>query len=323
MLIELLSLTSEIPKEDLLGISKTASRKYKRYAIGKRDGGERLIYHPSRELKAIQRWIIKAVFEHLPIHESATAYKKGLGVKFNAEKHRLTNYTNRYDFSNFFPSFESDKLDIFLRNNFENIKHNDGLLNLSLSDEDIEFIKNIVCRYGKLTIGAPSSPIITNVMMYDFDEKVSAFCRDKNLVYTRYADDIFISSYKPKELQNLERIIVKSQREVPHLKLRMNNKKTRYLSRKSLRKITGVVITPDRKLSIGRERKRELRSLINRWVKGDLLPFEKHYTRGWLAFASDVEPSVVKSLVNKYGQETIDAVMRQEILSSINTEVEF
>jgi RNA-directed DNA polymerase len=47
---------------------------------------------------------------------------------------------------------------------------------------------------GKLVIGAPTSPVLSNALMYDFDQKWSQICTDYQVTYTRYADDIYMST---------------------------------------------------------------------------------------------------------------------------------
>jgi hypothetical protein len=299
MLIELLSRTSNIPEAKLLSLSSTASRRYKVYTIPKRTGGERLIEHPSRELKAIQRWIVQALIARFPLHASATAYRKGTGIRVNAERHRQTKFTNRYDFSSFFPSFSQARV-------MQYVAMQSKAIGIELSERDLEFVGNIVCRNGKLTIGAPSSPAITNAMMFEFDRRVHEECRARGLVYTRYADDLFVSSFELGQLEGFENVIVKSKRGIPHLRLRLNHQKTAYLSKKYRRVITGVVITPQHTLSIGRERKREVKSLIHQWIKGDIDSGTFYYLKGLFAFAIDIEPEFESRLMVKYGKDRIE-----------------
>jgi len=299
MLIELLSRTAKIPEAKLISLAESASRRYKTYTIPKRTGGQRVIEHPSRELKAIQRWIVRALIDRFPLHESATAYRKGTGIRANAERHRKTKFTNRYDFSNFFPSFSQARV-------VQYIGEQSTAVGIELSARDLEFIGNIVCRNGKLTIGAPSSPAITNAMMFEFDRRMHEECHTNGLVYTRYADDLFISSFEPGRLDGMERAIVKSKRGIPHLRLRLNQQKTAYLSKKYRRVVTGVVITPQHTLSIGRDRKREIKALVHQWVKGEIDPESLFYLRGLFAFAIDIEPEFEFRLIDKYGKERID-----------------
>jgi retron-type reverse transcriptase len=303
MLIKQIARTTRLEEEELRRLADNASRNYKIYEIPKRTGGTRVIAHPSRELKAIQRWITRIVISRLPVHDTATAYKKGSGIRENAERHRTTRFTNRYDFKNFFPSFRIEQVEAFLR--FEAVK-----VGIILETDDIEFLGSILCRFGRLTIGAPSSPAITNAMMFSFDQKMFEHCTAKGLIYTRYADDIFVSAHEPDKLVNIETRIAEAKRNISHLKLRLNRQKTAHLSKKFKRSITGVIITPDHRLSIGRERKREIKALVHRWINGKLKGHEVHYMRGLVAFARDIEPSFEKSLQVKYGVAPINEILR-------------
>lgn len=308
MLIQQIAKSTRLEEEELRRLAAGASQRYKIYQIAKRSGGMRTIHHPSRELKALQRWITKVVIARLPVHDAATAYRKGSGIRENAERHRKSKFTNRYDFANFFPSFKQPQVQEFLRLEAEKV----GVV---LNSDDTDFMGNVICRYGKLTIGAPSSPAITNAMMFSFDQQMFEYCRSKGLVYTRYADDLFISSNEPNLLRNLETKIAEFKRNVPHLTIRLNRQKTAHLSKKYRRSITGVIITPQHTLSIGRKRKKEIKALLHRWVTGRLAPYEVHYMRGLLAFARDIEPNFETSLRVKYGDDAINEVLRNPSLS--------
>lgn len=105
MLLEKLHEKSGVSLSKLDWIAQTASRRYKVYEIPKRTGGTRTIAHPSRALKAIQRWICAVVIKTLPVHESSTAYSKGSGIRQNAERHMQSEKTVRIDFRDFFSIF--------------------------------------------------------------------------------------------------------------------------------------------------------------------------------------------------------------------------
>lgn len=308
MLIKQIARSTQLEEEDLQRLALNASSHYKLYDIPKRNGKMRRIAHPSRELKAIQRWIDKVIVQRLPVHDAATAYRKGAGIRENAERHRKTLYTNRYDFANFFPSFKREQVQNFIQAEAEKI-------GLRLSDEDADFVGSIVCRYDCLTIGAPSSPSITNAMMFPFDQLLFDYCVKRDLVYSRYADDIFVSSYAPDQLINLEARIAEAKRQIPHLSVRLNRQKTAHLSKKYHRSVAGVTITPDHQLSIGRSRKREIKALVHRWIVGRLDKFEVDYMRGLVAFSRDIEPSFEDTLKRKYGEQRIEEILRNPTLS--------
>lgn len=308
MLVEILSKSSGMSETELKHLAATASMRYKVYEVDKKTGGKRTIEHPSRELKAVQRWLLKTVFERFNVHQSATAYRQGSGIRENAERHRLSNYTNRYDFMNFFPSFKQSHIAEFVKAEGEK-------LGMELSDDDLKFIGDIVCRYGRLTIGAPSSPTITNTMMFQFDHQLFEHCSSEGLIYTRYADDIFISSFKPNLLTGLEEEIRRAKRNIAHLSIRINHRKTAYLSKKYVRRVAGVVITPDHKLSIGRDRKKEIKALIHKWLVKEISADQVHYMRGMLAFARDIEPAFEVNMRKKYGDFAINQVLKDPSLS--------
>jgi retron-type reverse transcriptase len=311
MLIQQIARTTKLDEQELRHLAASANRRYKVYEIPKRNIGMRKIEHPSREIKALQRWIAKVIVGRFPVHHAATAYQKGSGIRENAERHRTSKYTNRYDFANFFPSFKQKSVEQFIQSESEK-------LGMILAPDDLQFVGNIVCRNGRLTIGAPSSPTITNTMMFDFDQSLFGFCHSKGLVYTRYADDLFISSNEPGKLEKLEKQILEAKRGIPHLSLRLNRKKTAYLSKKYGRQITGVNITSDHKLSIGRDRKREIKALVHQWINNKLDVSKVHYMRGLLAFARDIEPEFEANLRLKYGDRPINEILRHPDLGNVS-----
>ncbi|MFN3935271.1 MAG: retron St85 family RNA-directed DNA polymerase [Parvibaculum sp.] len=303
MLIEALQKQTGLPSSVIARIAETASKRYKTYSIPKRSGGLRQISHPSKELKAVQRWVCQTLIRRFPVHECATAYKNGASIRENAQRHASSSFTLRLDFEDFFPSFEIGGIKRFLRQ--------EGLrLDLQLSEADIDFVGAIVTRYERVTIGAPSSPMLTNAMMCGFDVEMDQICRGRNLVYTRYADDIFISSFGPDRLSGMMDVVSGLIRQHRFVNLRIAEKKTAELSRKYRRSITGLVVTPDRRVSLGRERKRKIKSLVHRYREGQLPVDQIGHISGLVAFAYDVERPFFDSLVRKYGEDLMRQIQK-------------
>ena len=198
----------------------------------------------------------------------------------NVMRHVNSSFTLRLDFKDFFPSFSEQDISRFLM--AQNATHE-----LQLSIEDIDFVCSISTRNGFLTVGSPSSPIITNVLMYYFDELISDLSKRSQLTYTRYADDLFISARKPKALEVVAAKIESISQNYEHVSLSINRKKTAYLSRRYKRSVTGLVITPDHKISIGRARKREIKSMVYKFLNGDLGGEASSKLRGLVAFTMD------------------------------------
>jgi hypothetical protein len=100
---------------DLLQIISTAPARYKQYTIPKRRGGVRLIAQPSRELKAIQRYLLETKLSTLPVHAAATGYIKGHNILQNAEHHQHSRVILKLDFVDFFPSIKVPDWDILFK----------------------------------------------------------------------------------------------------------------------------------------------------------------------------------------------------------------
>lgn len=296
MLLENLAKRAKVDDDIFLRIAGAASRSYKQYPILKHDKTERIIYQPSRALKSIQRMLVRSVILKAPIHDAATAYKKGASIKKNAEFHRETSFTVRVDFSDFFPSFKRPTVRKF-------IEEINTSLDLGLNNRDIKFILDICLRYDETAIGAPSSPAITNAIMYPFDVKMVEYCSANDLIYTRYADDMFISSNEKDKLGGIEKLIEGLLKTDGLPKLSINEKKTIHLSRKGHRSITGIVITPDFQLSLGRARKRYIKSMVYLYFNNKLPVDKRGELEGLLAFAHDVEPAFLDRLDTKFGDD--------------------
>lgn len=298
MWVEAISKRTKVSEEALWRLARSASKRYYEFPIKKADGTERLIQHPSRPIKALQRIINRNLVNAAPVHDAAMAYAKGSKILYNAERHLGTSYTTRLDFTDFFTSFDANSVANFFRKLSE-------MKSLGLTEQDIDFVTRISCRYGRLVIGAPSSPKITNAMMYDFDEGASLIAEKHGVVFTRYADDLFISAYEKDILVAVEgelRVLV-AQHVAP--KLALKESKTIHLSRAGHRSITGLVITPQGNISLGRERKREIRTLTHLALQKKTDGLVTQRLIGLLAFALDNEPEFVGSLSKKFNLDVI------------------
>ena len=282
-----------LPEPYILRIAATASYMYKQYEIPKRNGGRRRIEHPSGELKAIQRWLSHNIISRFPVDPNAFAYVEGRGIRENARQHLNSKYMLKMDFRNFFPSIRSSDVEYFLR-------VNSGCLDSGWSEEDCLLFSSLVCRNGRLTIGAPSSPSLSNVMCFRLDQDLGALAAGMNLRYSRYADDICFSTEGEERLPDcLEQAVNETIRGlVCPKKLTLNKKKTRYTSGASRQSVTGLIITCDEAISVGRKKKRHLKSMVFRWH--DLDGKERSYLSGYLSFLRHIEPDFVAALNIKY-----------------------
>jgi hypothetical protein len=296
-----------IPEETLGYLIRTAPFRYKVFKVEKRNGkGKRTIAQPAREVKDLQYWVMEKILHNFPIHSAATAYRAGRSITTNAAKHAPNHFLLKMDFKDFFNSIRSDDLDAYLRK----------LSSEEWGDKDIEYLKRILFwdkeRRGRLvmSIGAPSSPMLSNILLYDFDRRVQAFCTPRRVRYSRYADDLAFSTNKPNVLREVEVEVVRICKRMRHPKLTVNAEKTVHASARVARRVTGLVLTNEGSVSLGRDRKRLIRAQIHRFLMGGLNLEEKGKLRGMLAFVNSAEPSFIEKLRDHYGSAEIDKIFK-------------
>lgn len=283
-------------EHELVVLIATAPTRYKDHYISKRNGrGKRLISQPTKEIKFLQRILIKYELADLPMHGAATAYRKGLSTKHHAEQHASSRYLLKLDFRDFFLSLHANALDYRLEHDTK------------FSHAERWLICNLLCRrlpktsILRLSIGAPSSPFISNYLMHEFDTKLTAFCNLSGVGYTRYADDLALSTSSPHVLDQVKGEVQRILQELSYLQITLNEEKTVNVSRKKRRTLVGLTLSNEGRVSVGREEKRRLRAAFHAFSRGLLPPEEIGRLRGKLAYLYGIDQDFVLSLCKKHG----------------------
>ncbi|TYO63636.1 RNA-directed DNA polymerase [Bradyrhizobium hipponense] len=302
-LLPLLVAGTGLSEPDIIRIVSNAPLRYKSYRIPKRRGGNRTISQPARELKVLQRILTEEFLSKLPVHQSATAYRAGTSIKHNALAHALNGPILKFDFANFFPSIGARDWTVYCER--------EGLM---LEARDIWISSNIFfhrwSRQGRLSlaIGAPSSPCLSNVLMNEFDEKIANAVASDQVTYTRYADDLAFSAKRTGYLNQVEKILRRTIKEIKFPNLTLNESKTILATKKYKRFVTGLTLTNDGKVSLGRERKRKIRAALKHYADDRLNIHEQAKLAGLISFAHDVERDFVLRMERTYGSELLQAL---------------
>ena len=292
MILEQMSQELNLPVTFIAGLAVGASHEYRTFTIPKRNGSRRTIYHPSRRLKALQRWLLLKIIEPLPIHDAAMAYRRNTSILENAERHVNSRYLLRLDFQSFFESITEHDVRLYIS---DHQPYFDGW-----PASDVDVFCRLICRNGALTIGAPTSPALSNRVCFELDQRIDGYCQGQGITYTRYADDLFFSTNHKGVLRLLED-------EVPRVcaalrfpaNLRVNLAKTRHASKRRARRVTGIVLGSDARAHIGRSLKRRIRTQIYRLETLD--EKQRSSLSGLIAYAVGLDPNFMNSLINKYG----------------------
>ncbi|MBH0026258.1 RNA-directed DNA polymerase [Pseudoalteromonas sp. SWN29] len=303
MIIEYLSESLLIAEHDLTSFALTAPHRYKVYEIAKRNSKKtRTIAHPSKELKFIQRSLVELFEKSLDIHKAAFAYKKGFGIKDNAKAHINSKYLLKMDFKNFFPSITPSL--------FFTVAEKKGVV---FTAADRAILTGLVFwkPQGRddliLSIGAPTSPIVSNFVMNYFDEAVFDLCINRKITYTRYADDITFSTKLKDNLFDLPKIIETILNETVQ-GIEVNSEKTIFTSKAHNRHVTGVTLTNDNHISVGRDKKRLISAMIHQSKFKSLTPEDASHILGLISFAIHIEPEFLDRILRKYGAEVLNNI---------------
>ncbi|MFJ5335391.1 retron St85 family RNA-directed DNA polymerase [Pectobacterium sp. CHL-2024] len=296
MLIEAFSKVLGKSEHELLNFIINAPDKYKLFTIPKRKHGNRLIAQPSKELKHYQRQIGNLIL--FPIHDAAMAYCKGKSIRDNALFHANNSYLLKMDLENFFNSITPDLFWNVWSQTWDLPDNNDAF-----------FIERLIFwRFqGELilSVGAPSSPLISNFCMYYFDKKVQELCNEKYIIYSRYADDLTFSSNVKNILFEIPKLITELLDDLFGGALRVNRSKTIYSSKAHNRHVTGITLNNFGQLSLGRERKRYIKHMVHQYTLNVLGVNEIQHLKGLISFSAFIEPSFLQSLKIKYTHEVI------------------
>lgn len=255
---------------------------YSKHLTYNKHGKKREVYEPSFELKLFQRWINENVLSDYPVSANALAYETGTSIRKNADAHRKSNYILHTDIRHFFESITF----LQVRQLFEE----------KYAQEDIETILKIVTRNGSIPTGSLTAPRIANRIMYEFDSQiVEELSKIQQIVYTRYADDIIISSDTFLDDQILEITIDLLKK----YGFAYNKKKTYYSNKRSKRNVTGVILNnTDNSLSIGWRKYKELKLKVYKYLKYN--EGNKESIRGELAYLKSINPNKYLAIKKHY-----------------------
>jgi hypothetical protein len=306
-LLQKLSADLAIGMSDLQRIIDTAPKRYKIYTIPKRSGGTRIIAQPARDLKIIQRYLLDTVLRRLPVHRASMAYVQGRSIAKNAHMHVESDYVLKLDFREFFPSIVVADWERAARK-----------AELKLSSTDLRLCSSLMF-WGAgssqpicLSIGAPSSPTLSNIVMFDIDQELATFASNYGVVYSRYADDITVSGTTTDAILHFEKSARTLISKFKSPRLKFNDEKRGLYGKGQRRMVTGLILTPEEKVSIGRERKRLISAMLHKVALGKADSEHIGKLKGYLGFCVAVEPTFVSSMRSKYGNQLIDRILQSE-----------
>lgn len=297
---------------------------YETFYIPKKSKGLREINAPVPELMNALRQL-KTIFEtnmFALYHTSAFAYVKGRCTVDCVKRHQQneSKWFAKLDFSDFFGSTTEEFVISMFSQIFpfsEIVKRRDGL-------EALKRALSLCFLNGGLPQGTPISPTITNIMMIPIDHQLYNELRkmDEHYVYTRYADDILISSKISFDCNKLQDYVLDVLRkfDAPFI---LKKEKTRYGSSAGRNWNLGVMLNKDNEITIGHQKKKTFKAMCCNYIcdKKKGVPWDLHDVQvfsGLISYYRMIEKDYINYVIeqnNKKFGVNLEALIKEDLAS--------
>lgn len=239
---EHLSINMGINSYTLSNIIYNTESFYSEFEIPKRNGEMRKICAPYSILLYAQRWIYQNILDRAKIHPAAKGFILGQSIVDNAKEHLNSYAVLKMDIKDFFPSIKQQQVYYVF-------------FNLGYTRKISWNLATVCCLKDSLPQGAPTSPILSNIISNKLDNRLTGLAKKFNLKYSRYADDLtFSGDHIAIKLIDYIKDIVSEEG------FRINDNKTRLIVGNKQKIVTGLSIS--NKITIPRTKKREIRKNI-------------------------------------------------------------
>lgn len=248
------------------------SSRYSSFEIPKRNGGTRQILAPISALKIIQKKLNKVLLSVYKVKPPVHSFVQDKSVLTNASVHVKRNYVLNIDLLDFFPSINFGRVrGLFMGKPY------------CLNPKVATILAQICCFNDCLPQGAPTSPIVSNMICAKMDSQLTQLAKKNRSDYTRYADDITFSTNKGRfpsdfavinELEQLE-LGKELVRIISDNGFKINPTKTRLRSRKQRQEVTGVTV--NKFTNVRRTYLRSIRAMLHAWEKHGLEKAEQKF----------------------------------------------
>ena len=245
---------------------RNRSKLYKNFSIKKRSGDDRIISAPIPYLKSIQKKVSRCLYLIYKQKAPAHGFARKRGILSNAKQHEIGKIIFNLDLENFFPTINFGRV----RGMFMKSPYN-------LSEGVATTLAQICCDDHGLPQGSPTSPIISNMVCARLDNEIQRIAIKHHFIYTRYADDITLSTTHksfPAQVVNADKEPgTELEKTILDNGFIINGKKTKLRDKNQRQKITGLVV--NKFPNVQRSFVRDLRSLIYIIKKHGLVKAQK------------------------------------------------
>lgn len=197
------------------------------------------------KLKNVQKRIEKYFLKKINVNNASVAYRNNYSYYNLLEPHKKNYNFLRLDIKSFFYSINSNDIKECFKNYFEDSSIEtqsliDIFINLTTYKIPQGSINSKYIDKDVLPIGFITSPSISNILFRKLDIQIQKFCSQKNIEYTRYADDMLFSSNKDLNYIHSDSFKKEIKIILSQMKFKLNTNKT--MKRKHTISLNGYTI---------------------------------------------------------------------------------
>jgi hypothetical protein len=240
-------------------VSDERLRHYRYRWAAKSNGGVRLIEEPKPLLKHIQRTLVREILDHVPAHDAAHGFRRGRSAISYASTHAGHAIVIHLDLEDFFGTVTAGRVfGIYRTCGYpERVAHLLTALTTNsiprslwaarahppsplLADSHFRLGQHL--RHPHLPQGAPTSPALANLSAYRLDLRLSGLAQAAGIVFSRYADDLALSSPTPLARPHVERLVKLVEGIAAEEGFRVNPFKTFFQRSSQRQRLAGLVV---------------------------------------------------------------------------------
>lgn len=309
-------------------VSHADYKRYRKFSIKKRSGGRRFIYIPEPTLMGLQRWINEYILKKVPAHKCSYAFSPGSSIIKCASRHTGAQWLIKIDIVSFFESVsEIQVFRVFKELGYQplvafelsrictvpvgSFSQRRFLKAWRVNDENKTISSYAKEMLGYLPQGAPTSPILSNLVMRTLDSEIEMLAKKEGLVYSRYSDDMTFSTRGKEYTRKKAKIFIgKVEKILSVVGFKRHFKKTTVIPPGSRKIVLGLQVDGE-KPTLRREFKDTLRQHIYYLEKHGAIEHAKKrnfdtvwgmkcHIRGLLDYARMVEPEYGSALIGRF-----------------------
>lgn len=289
---------------------------YRTFQVRKRGGGSRHIAVPEPTLAEVQSWLQKKVLSKETPHSASMAYARECSPARCAERHLGARWLIKVDIHDFFESLsERGAYFVFRRCGYQPLvafqlarlctRTSTGASAEEPRWQPTRRARGVIRAYrhrlmGHLPQGAPTSPMLSNLICVALDERLQAMADEAGLVYTRYSDDMVFSTAGDFDRRRALIVVANVRRILLAFDLQLHRKKVTIAPPGARKIVLGLLVDGDA-LKLTSELRRRISDHVRGVERFGLAEHAQHrhfvslwgfvrHVDGLLVYASSVDP---------------------------------